>query len=63
MSKLTERLLRNISYENIKNIRKQNFIKLHQSLRGENELTPVIDVLMFNSPETIRDMLNDYKLE
>lgn len=50
MSSLTERLMRNISYENIKNVRKQNFIKLHQSLRAENELTPIIDDYKYSAP-------------
>lgn len=52
MSRLTEMLMRNISYENIKKLRKQNFIKLHQSLRDENELTSIIDKNEYSAPMT-----------
>lgn len=50
MSRLTERLMRNISYERIKNKRKQNFNNLHQFLRKENELISVIDDNEYEAP-------------
>lgn len=50
MSILTDRLMRNISFERIKNKRKQNFNKIHQFLRNQNELTPIIDDSEFEAP-------------
>lgn len=48
MSKITERLLSNINYENIANIRKENFQFLHEKLNLKNQLK--IDVVTESIP-------------
>lgn len=50
MSLLTEQLLKNINFENIRKIRKRNFKLLHQSLYMTNELTPFIESNNFDTP-------------
>lgn len=50
MSRLTEKLMKNINYKHIRNIRKSNFNTIHKILYVENELSPLIDLNEFESP-------------
>jgi hypothetical protein len=50
MSQVTEKLMRNISFESIKSKRRANFKKVHSLLYIENELTPLIDRSIYEAP-------------
>lgn len=50
MSKLTIELLKSIDYENVKRIRKQNFLYLHNHLGKFNELASSINKNELNTP-------------
>jgi hypothetical protein len=50
MSKLTDKLLRNICFEAVRNKRVLNFNLLHKALRNKNELTPILEKGTFNCP-------------
>lgn len=43
MSRLTKRLLKNIDFRQVKNIRYRNFEIIHKALQELNELTPIIN--------------------
>jgi hypothetical protein len=72
MSVLTERLLRNISFEDVKHKRKRNFNYIHQLLKNQNELTPIIDDNEYEAPliypflkegnKKLREKLTDNKI-
>ena len=50
MSRLTEKLMYNIQFKQAKSIRVTNFNKMHESLRKNNELTPLIENSSFAAP-------------
>ena len=50
MSKLTDKLLRNVDFEAAREKRNENFNILHQELKNKNELTPIIDKAKIDGP-------------
>jgi len=50
MSKLTNKLLKGIDYDSIREIRIKNFKILHESLRKNNQLTDIIDSSSYSCP-------------
>jgi hypothetical protein len=50
MSKLTDKLLRNIDFEAVRRKRNENFEILHIKLKNDNELTPIIEKTIVNGP-------------
>ena len=50
MSKLTDKLLKNIDFDSVRKKRNENFNILHQALKNENELTPIIENTTINGP-------------
>jgi hypothetical protein len=50
MSQVTEKLMRNISFESIRHKRRANFKDMHACLYEENELTPLIDRSIYEAP-------------
>lgn len=50
MSKLTNKLLRNIDFDSVREIRNENFITLHKALKSENEFTQIIEKSDINGP-------------
>ena len=50
MSRLTDHLMRNISFETIKKRRKHNFLQMHEYLHTQNELTTVIENSDYKAP-------------
>ncbi len=50
MSNLTRKLLESINYTKVKDKRNENFLYLHKRLRSHNELTPMIECGLKNTP-------------
>lgn len=50
MSKLTNKLLKNINFEAIRKKRNENFDVIHQALKYDNELSPIIETAKINGP-------------
>ena len=59
MSKLTEKLLNSIDYENVLKKRNSNFMKLHDSLTHKNEFSFVINNQTINGPLMYPFLTND----
>lgn len=55
MSKLTENMLRNISYDEVKLKREENFAFLHLHLKEKNELSVIIPEGAFMYPYCVKD--------
>jgi len=50
MSALTNRLLKNIDFDKVKRIRKNNFEFLHETLKYSNEMSPMISLKHIEAP-------------